>query len=270
MKTEEPPPPHMVLARENLIKIKDKFASLLALAHRVLQQKNIDITNLRLFLTARYLPEEDSNDTRSINPSSFISQIMGNAQSICEILESLMINCLLSYKNFYILRSISNEYASDEIELIKKLNDYEKELAGYILVTKMKDFLNAELKQSDQSEPDDKLLKELSFKVKANVTEKTLKYVSELWDSLAYQLKLPVTALLFHKIAEGCIEVTWLIPSHLTHFTMRQLKESIKYFREQNIQRVTIAGWCIYEEPPPVGESTAKEGDDPWIKVTTD
>ena len=257
----------LVLAKENLQKIRDKFASLLALAHRVLQQKNIDINNFRLFLTARYLPEEDSNDTRDLNPSNFVSQILGDAQSISKILESLMTHCLLSYKNFYVLRSITNEYASDEIELTKKLKEYEEELAGYTLVTKIKDHLNAELKQSDQSKPDHKLLEELSLKVKANVTEKTLKYVSELWDSLAYQVKLPVTTLLFHKIAEGCIEVTWLFPSHLTHFTTKRLQESTDYFREKNILRVILAGRCIYEEPPPVGEGAAEKENDSRKKV---
>ena len=65
-------PPHMddslVLAKENLRMIKGKFASLLALAHRVLGGKNIDTSNLQLFLAARYLPEEESNDTVEINP----------------------------------------------------------------------------------------------------------------------------------------------------------------------------------------------------------
>ena len=69
--------------------------------------------------------------------------------------------------------------------------------------------------QGEQSKPDPKLLDELSVKVKANVTEKTMKYVSELWDSLAYRVKLPVTALLFQKVAKGCVQITWLLPFHL-------------------------------------------------------
>ena len=250
---------------KNLQKIKDIFASLIALAERVLQGKDINILNFRLFLTARYLPEEESNDTKAIDPSKFVSQVLGTAQSIGEILQSLMIHRLLSYKNFDVLCSIINQYASDDIDMKRKLDEYEEELAGYVLVTKIIDHLDVELQQS-VSEPDPELLHELSVKVKANVTKKTLKYVSELRDSLAYRVKLPVTAMLFHKIAQGCVEVTWLLPCHLTHFTTRRLQESTDYFQENNILRVAIDGRCIYEELISVQEEEVN----PEKKVTID
>ena len=267
-------PSHIVksVVLANLQMIKDKFASLLALAHRVLQGKNIDSSNLRLFLAARYLPEEDSNDAREINPSRFIVEVLGTAQNLGEIFELLMIQGLLSYKNFYVLRSIINEYAGDNTEVKRKLSEYEEALAGFFLVVKMKDYLDAELQlqQDEQSKPDPKLFDELSTKIRANVTEKTLGYVNELWDSLAHQLKLPVTALLFHKVAKGCVEITWLVPFHLTHFTTRRLQESNNYFREENIIRVTIAGRCVYEELPPVQERARREETDPGKKVISD
>ena len=273
MKIQATIPPHtddsLVLAKRNLQKIKDKFAPLLALAHRVLQGKDIDMSNFRLFLTAHYLPEEDDNDTRAIDPTKFVSQVLGTAQSVSEILQSLMIHRLLNYKNFDVLRSIINHYASDDVEMKVKLDEYEQELAGYVLVTKMKDYLNAEIQQSEQSESDPKLLDELSLKVKANVTEKTLTYVNELWKSLVRQIKLPVTALIFHKIAEGCVEITWFLPCHLTEFTTRQLQESTDYFQEENILRVTIADRCVYEELPPVQESARKDEIDSGRKVRT-
>ena len=259
----------MVIAKENLRMIKDKFASLLALAHRVLQGKNIDNSNLRLFLAARYLPEEISNDAKEINSSRFIVEVLGTAQSLGEIFELLMIQGLLGYNNFYILRSIINHYASASTEMKKKLSEYEEALAGYVLVTKMQDYMDAELQQGEQSKPDPKLLDRLSLKVKANVTKKTLKYVSELWDSLAYQIKLPVTALPFHQVAKGCVEITWLVPFHLTHFATRRLQESSDYFRQENIIRVTIAGRCVYEELPAVQESPRKVEADPGKKAYT-
>ena len=260
----------LVVATKNLQKIKDKFAPLLALAHRVLQSKNIDMSNFQLFLIPYYLPEEDDNDTRAIDRSKFVSEVLGTAKSVSETLRSLLVHRLLSYKNFDVLRSIINHYASDDIEIKTKLNEYEEELAGYVLVTKMKDYLNAEIQQSELSEPDPELLHEISIKVKANVTEKTMKYVRELRDSLAYQVKLPVTAVLFHKIAKGCVEITWLLPCHLTEFTRRRLQESTNYFQQEKILRVTIAGRCVYQELPPVQESARKEEIDSGRKVHTD
>ena len=95
-----------------------------------------------------------------------------------------------------------------------------------------------------------------------------MKYVSELWDSLVYQVNLPVTALLFHRVAKGCVEITWLLPFHLTHFTTKQLQKSTNYFQKENIFNVNIAGRCVYEELPPVQESAMKEESDPKRKVT--
>ena len=248
----------LVLAKENLRKIKDKFASLFALTHRVLQVKNIDTSNLQLFLAACYLPQEDGNDTGEINPIQFINEVLNTAQSLKEVFQSLLTQGLLSFKNLHILRSIINEYASDEVEVKNKLSEYEEALTGYVLVTKMKDYLDAE----EPAQSSD-LLNELSIKVKANITEKTMKYVNELWDSLAYQIKLPGTALLFHKVAVGCVEITWLVPFHLTHFATRQLQESSDYFQKEDILQVTIAGQCVYEEL-----STRKEEANPEKKVT--
>ena len=180
-----------------------------------------------------------------------------------------MVQGLLSYKNFYVLRSIINHYASDDTEIKKKLSEYEEALAGYVLVTKMQDYLDADLQQGEQPKPDPKLLDKLSIKVKANVTKKTLKYVRELWHSLAHKVKLPVTALPFQKVAKGCVEITWLLPFHLTHFATRRLQESTDYFQEQNIIRVTIADKCVYEELPPVQESARKVETGSKKKVTT-
>ena len=251
--------------------VKDKFASLLALTHRVLQRKNIDGSNLRLFLVARYQPEEDSNDAREINPSRFIVEVLGTAQNLGEIFELLMTQGLLSYKNFYVLRSIINHYASDDTEMKKKLSEYEEALAEYVLVTKMQDYLDAELQlqQDKQSKPDPKLFDEILVKVMANVTEKTLECVNELWDSLAHQVKLPVTALPFHRVAKGCVEITWLLPFHLTQFATRRLQESTEFFRNKSILRVTIAGRSVYEELAPVQESARMVETDPGKKVTT-
>ena len=67
---------------------------------------------------------------------------------------------------------------------MKRKLEYEQELAGYVLVTRMKDYLNAEIQQNEQSESSPKLLHELLLKLRANVTEKTLTYVDELWKSL--------------------------------------------------------------------------------------
>ena len=218
---------------------------MLLLALTVLQKKNISVPNFRVFLAASYVPEEESNDTRLINPSRFISEVIGTAQSLSEVFETLMSKELLSFKNYHVLRPIIDNYAG---EVTAKLNGYEDELGGYVLVTKIQDYLDADLEQSEQSKPDPKLFDELSIKVKVNVTEKTMEYVSELWSSLGRRIRLPLLALPLHQVRDGCVEVVWLLPCHLTHFATIQVKENTDYFCEENVLQVTIAGRCIYEE----------------------
>ena len=288
-----------LLVEANLEEIKSEYATLCTLVLCMLMQKNIDISTFRTFLAARYLPNGTKEiDSRDNNLNRFVSEVLDSAKDLGEIFQLLMENGLLSYRNFHILRSIIKCFASDDIKMKSDIDEYEGRLVGYDMVIIIKDHLKDEVEQCkqprpdpklpdslvdkvkvyvtekilksisefwqslvyhEQSEPDPALLDKLSIKVKARVTEKTLKYVDELWESLAYQIKLPPTALLFHKIAKGCLEITWLLPFHLTHFTTRRLQESTDYFRERNILLVTIAGRYIYEELPSVQEGARME-----------
>lgn len=234
-----------LVAKENLRNIKRKFSSVVVLARTVLQDKNISVPDLRLVIIASYIPNEENNDTREINPSRFIHEVLGNAQSIGDAFEALMGQNLLGYKNYHVLRPIVDNYAG---EISAKLDEYEDDLSGYVVVTKLQDYLDAELEQGEQAKPDPKLLDELSLKIKVNVTEKTMEYISELWNSLGRRIGIPLSALPLHRVAQGCVEVVWLLPFHLTQFATIQVQENTNYFREENVLRVTIAGRCIYEE----------------------
>ena len=251
------------LAFENLRAIKGKFASLLALADSKLHGKSISIRNLRVFLAALYSPDDDSNDARAIDASGFLDEVLGTAQDLGDIFVGMSKRGLVNYKNYHALRSIVAHYAEDDQELMEKVNKYGEELAGFALVTKMQDYLDADLQTCEQSEPD-KLLDDLTIKVGGNVTECTLQYVSDLWDSLACQLKLPQCSMLFDKVAEGCIEISWLLPSHLTIFATRRAQESTEYFIEQRFLQVTIAGRCIFDSG---AENISGEEESPRRKV---
>jgi len=248
--------------------LKRKFASLVALGYRNLQGKIIDMQGFRLFLAFCYSPKEDNNDSREVDPSNFVDKILGSAHNLSDVLEALRKTGLLNYKNYDILRSIIQEYASDDQELNEKLTEYGEEVAGYAVVTKMEEHMDSELQQREQSVADPKLFSVLSLKVGQNVTEHTLQYVKEVWDSLAQRLQIPHSALLFEEVADGCIEITWKFPSHLTTFIIRRAQENTNYFREQRVLRVTIADRCIYEGEAPTPENINVEKKGPsWRKV---
>ena len=73
------------------------------------------------------------------------------------------------------------------------------------------------------------------------------------------------------KVADGCIEIIWKFPSHLTTFIVRRAQENTNYFREQQVLRVTIADRCIYQGEAPTSENINEEKKGPnWRKVCVD
>ena len=68
------------------------------------------------------------------------------------------------------------------------------------------------------------------------------------WFSLCYlDPDSPQTALL-DRIREGCISVTWLIPSYLVPQLTKRAKINTKFFQKHGILKVTVSDQCIYEE----------------------
>ena len=248
--------------------IEGKFASLLSLCHRKLQEKIVDMQNFRDFLVQFYSPVDNSNDSRAVDASDFVDKVFGTAHDLGDVLVALSKRGMLNYKNFHILRSIVDNYASDDEELKEETRKYSEELAGFALVAHMQDYVDAESQQDQPTEADPELFSVLSFKVGENVTDHTLQYVKDVWDSLAHRLKLPHSSLLFERIAEGCLEIIWTVPSHLNNFIIRQAQENAEYFQEQQVLRATIANRCIYQGEAPTPENINEEKKGPsWRKV---
>jgi len=96
--------------------------------------------------------------------------------------------------------------------------------------------------------PQEYLFSRLTLKVDANITNHSLKYVRDVWRSLAERFKLPMPALLLHKIAKGCLEITWCCPVELAPYVIQEAKQSADYFKEQCFLRVSVDGVSVYTE----------------------
>ena len=90
----------------------------------------------------------------------------------------------------------------------------------------------------------------LSFKLDENVTEKSLDYLIELWDSISDYLRLPSLPYLLDQVHDGCISVTWLVPPISTPgiLLMTDEPEAAKYFSKLGIIRMEINDLCLYEK----------------------
>ena len=163
--------------------------------------------------------------------------------------------CGITSTTSYLLQSIIEQFAGDDDELKTMMEQYQKDLTGHILTLEIKEYLDATNYEQSADEKLPALLppnifKKLSVKVEANITEHSLSYVFELWESLAIHFVLPQPAMILYGIAEGCVGITWLLPANLVKYVTKMAQGSLDMFARQHIQRVMLEEQCIYSEPP--------------------
>ena len=186
-----------------------------------------------------------------MNGSQFVKKLFKPSANISEMFETLTMEGTWGFMNYYLLESIIKQYGDDRTK--EMMEQYKRDLTGYLLVTKIQDHLDAVNIEHPTRRmlpiPQEELFSLLKTKIKGiNITNQSLKYVEDLWQSLREQFSLPKHILVLYKIAEGCLEISWCIPSELAAHIIRKAKESEHYFREQQFLRVSVDGVNIYTE----------------------
>ena len=260
--------PGVAVARRNIQRIKGKFSTLVTRSRRRLQSMEISVEDMQTFLVTMYPTEStDGNDV--------VIMVVESAASLDEIFRALGKYKLWDYLNYYLLQSIIEEFAEDDDELNGMMVQYQKDLTGHILVLQIQTYLDAThyehpIVTSDSENSTEetvstpppqelrKIFKKLSVKVNANVGDHTLNYVNDVWRSLTHQVLLPRPAVILHSIAEGCIGITWLIPTNLVNHVTIMVQKSSSMFAKQDIQQVILEEQCIYPmSKPPLRQSYA-------------
>ena len=252
--------------------IKGKFSLLVTKSHKKLQVRKLDVDDVQMFLVTMY-SSPDSKDG-----SDTVAAVVESARSLDEIFRALSKHRLWDYINYYLLQSIIEQFADDDHDLKRMMEQYQKDLTGYVLTLRIQTYLDAThfeypIAMSDSEISADEeiitslplqqkheLFKKLTTKYKVNVTDHTLSYVIDLWKSLANQLALPRPAMILHDIAKGSIGITWLIPANLVKYVTKMAQETTNMFAEENVLRVTLEEQCIYPlETELVSEPTLLE-----------
>ena len=246
--------------------MKGKFSKLVTKSRKSLQNREIDVEEVQTFLIIMY------SSPNSRDGSDMVITVVESAESLNAIFRALTKYGLWDYINYYLLQSIIKEFASDDNELNGMMKQYQQDLTGYTLTLRIKAYLDvthclhptfttgdSETSADMTIPPQQKheLFKELSVKIDANVTDHTFNYVIDLWQSLAVQFALPQPAMILHKVAEGCIGITWLIPANLVEYVTRMAQKTSSVFAEKHILRVMLKEQCIYpmETNPPLLET---------------
>ena len=228
----------------------------------------------------------------SRDESVTVTTVLESARSLDEIFRALGKHGLWDYINYYLLQSIIEEFAGDDDELNGMMGQYQEDLTGYVLTLQIQTYLDTtpyvqptrdgEHLNGETASPQQKheLFYKLSVKTNHNVTDHSLSYVTNLWQSLAKQFTLPRPAMILHNIAEGCIGITWLIPANLVEHVTRLAQETTNMFAEENVLRVMLEERCIYPmetelplpEPKPLlleTETPAVETEPPLLETET-
>ena len=226
-----------------------KWGALVAHTDEVLQDKldskEITSNRFRLFLGNLYSCQG------KMNGNQFVKKLLKPSASISEMFGTLTVEGAWGFMNYYLLESIIKQYGDDRTK--EMMEQYKRDLTGYLLVTKIKDHLDAVDREHPTRRmlpiPQEELFSLLKTKIKGiNITNQSLKYVEDLWQSLRELFSLPKHILVLYKIAKGCLEILWCIPSELAAYIIRKAKESEHYFREQQFLRVSVDGVDIYTE----------------------
>jgi len=200
----------VAIEERNYIMIKGKFSKLVTRARTRLKAREIDVEDVQVFLITMYSApnSRDGSDT--------VITLVESAESLDGIFHALTKYGLWDYINYYLLQSIIEEFASDDDELKDMMVQYQQDLTGYILTLRIHTYLEvtynkhsiatSESGNLESILPQQKheLFKRLSLMVGTNITEASLHYVYDLWQSLSLQFELPQLSVILYGIAEVC------------------------------------------------------------------
>ena len=215
--------PADVLTQENLLKIKLKFSSLVSKTSHQLQEKKADISILQHFIISSF----------SITHEGTIAEFK-TAGDVASLFDLLTRHGLLSYKNYHFLTAIINEFIPD---LKADMACYKNDYVGYQVTTKLELHLAAD---TNLVNPNTELFSSLKITVPFKLSERALKYIEELWESLLEIFNLAPYQLIQKIISGGSITIIWCFPQCETARIIKVVKSSSQFFSEHSIEEVSV------------------------------
>ena len=136
------------------------------------------------------------------------------------------------------------EVADAELMAIVE-KSHEEYYTEYMVATKVADHLpNLQTETLSEYSPN---FSRLTMKLdKVNVTECSIAYLTELWKNVKRCVQLPDLFSVLAGIEEGCIAVTWLIPTYAVPALTRLPQTSPELFHTFAITRMDINGVCFF------------------------
>lgn len=201
----------------NLEAIRRRYALFVSSLCQSVIQKGITVEDFRLYLlNLPALECDDDNEKHKL--LSGVKAKIWDASTIHNIFSLLSLECA-SFLNYDIFQSILDDYKipvqnSDALK-------YPEHLKAYLHKHKLSEFVEINPRLEKFTGDDSK---RLILKFKITLPSRVTR-VLDLKKTIAKILRLKPSALQLVGIEEGCVIVTFLIPSFLANFTAEQIQE---------------------------------------------
>ena len=233
-----------VFACQNREAIKGKFANFQRKACNKLFKNGVDINQFWLFVTALFPP----GDCIPPPPTDFT-----------KVFVAITRHGLWSYFHYSPLARIIREFCANDPEKETLIQQYQKDLKSYKLVTNIEDCIESVLDANTDPPPakyDSRYVCRMEWKT--DFLDHSLEYLTDVWEMFSSHYLVPdspPTALL-DRVRSGCVTITWLVPSGLIPQLLKTAKVDTDFFQKHRILKVTVGDHCIYEEQMS-GDSTS-------------
>ena len=166
-----------------------------------------------------------------------------HSESIQEIF--LQLNLYWDFLNYTLLEHIVNEFGNNDTKAA--MAKYVSELVVFRKNTKLSTFI-AHWPCTGKVPPDmSRLVTKIEQQMKKDWSNCTLEDVEQFRTTLTQKLLLPSFAVLLRDAEEGCISLTWLIPSSIEKLLSKDIYiTKLGWFKEHHIGRLAINGNDLY------------------------
>jgi hypothetical protein len=163
-----------------------------------------------------------------------------------------------AYQNYGLVETLDKHFLRQcDKSIHQHILDYKRQLSGHLAVEKIIEsefYVDSTSSESithsvaEYTHEHHRVLK-TRLKLTRNISEESLKYIADLWESLAIELELPSLTAVIDSIVQKCLEITWLIfPCDAEKITSSVVAEHLNFFHKNAITLITIDGVIIYEK----------------------
>ena len=226
-------------AIENLVAIKAKFAEFQTKVCDKFELIGVNVMKFRHFVRTQF------------SPGDCIPQ---SPTTLAEIFESITLNGLWDYHHYSPLVQIIKRFGAGDAEMETWIQKYKNDLRSYKLVATLEHYIYCELDAHTEPPPANIAKYDprycCSVKWKTDFIEHSLQYLSDVWEMFSSHYLLPdspPTALL-DRVCNGCVLITWLIPTKLVPQLIKRAKTYTEFFQKHRILQVTVGNQCVYKQ----------------------